>query len=172
VELEARVAEQAVSFAERNALIGADPSVRAARDPSEAMSKRSRRRQHRPRLLALPAPTPSSPPSTPEPERLLLDQIAAGVLDPHLFAIAEAVRARYELLQTINTQKALAMLTVGDRVRINHHATPRYLHGIHGTVVELDERTATVCVHRPIGRFKSGEIRCPPLVLDRLNPAA
>jgi hypothetical protein len=135
------------------------------------MSKRSRRRQHRPTLLA-PTPASSSPPSTPEPERLLLDQIAAGVLDPHLVAIAEAVRSRYELLRTINTHKALAMLTVGDRVRINHHATPRYLHGIHGTVVELDEHAATVSVHRPIGRFKSGEIRCPPLVLDRLNPAA
>ena len=64
------------------------------------------------------------------------------------------------------------MLNVGDRVRINHHANPRYLHGIHGVVVELDEHTAVVCVHRPVGRFKSGEIRCPPLVLDRLNPAA
>jgi hypothetical protein len=102
----------------------------------------------------------------------LLDQIAAGELDSHLTAIAEAIRARYELLQTIGSAKALAMLNVGDRVRINHHASPRYLHGIHGTVVELDDHNATVCVHRPIGRFTSGEIRCPPLVLDRLNPAA
>ena len=64
------------------------------------------------------------------------------------------------------------MLNVGDRVRINHHASPRYLHGIHGDVVDIDDHTATVCVHRSIGRFKSGEIRCPPLVLDRLSPAA
>lgn len=49
-------------------------------------------------------------------------------------------------------------MNVGDRVRINHHANPRYLHGIHGVVVELDQHTATVCVHRPDGRFKSGEI--------------
>ena len=138
------------------------------------MSKRSRRRQRRRPLASLPAPehATSPPPSTPEPERLLLDQIAAGQLDPHLTAIAEAVRARYELLHTINAQKALAMLVVGDRVRINHHATPRYLHGVHGVITELDGHTAIVCVHRPIGRFKSGEIRCPPLVLDRLNPAA
>ncbi len=138
------------------------------------MSKRSRRRDggqarpqpQRPRLELSP------PPSAPEPERLLLDEIAAGALDPHLTAIAEAVHARYELVRTINSQKALAMLSVGDRVQINHHASPRYLHGIHGVVVELDQHAAVVCVHRPIGRFKSGEIRCPPLVLDRLNPAA
>ncbi len=113
-----------------------------------------------------------APPRGPEPERLLLDQIAAGELDPHLVAIAEAVHARHELLHTVNSQKALAMLCVGDRVRINHHASPPYLHGVHGIVTELDSHTALVCVHRPIGRFKSGEIRCPPLVLDRLNPAA
>jgi len=137
------------------------------------MSKRSRRQQRRP-LAAVPATTigASPPPSTPEPERLLLDQIAAGALDRHLVAIAEAIRARYELLHTVNSQKALAMLAVGDRVRINHHASPRYLHGIHGVVVELDPHIAIVCVHGPIGRFKSGEIRCPPLALDRLNPAA
>lgn len=102
----------------------------------------------------------------------MLDQIAAGELDPHLVAVAEAVRARHELLRTVNSQKALAMLTVGDRVRINHHASPRYLHGVHGVITELDGHAAVVCVHRSIGRFKSGEIRCPPLVLDRLAPAA
>ena len=136
------------------------------------MSKRARRRpQHRP-LANLPQRASCPPPSTPTPERLLLDQIAAGELDPHLTAMAEAVRARYELLHTINSHKALAMLTIGDRVRINHHATPQYLHGVHGVITELDNHTAIVCVHRPIGPFKNGEIRCPPLVLDRLNPAA
>jgi hypothetical protein len=138
------------------------------------MSKRSRRRQQRRPPASLPGPdrAASPPPSTPEPEQLLLDQIAAGELDAHLVAIAEAVRARHELLHTINLQKALAMLAVGERVRINHHATPRYLHGVQGIVVDLDPHAAVVCVHRQIGRFKSGEIRCPPLVLDRLNPAA
>jgi RNase P/RNase MRP subunit p29 len=63
------------------------------------------------------------------------------------------------------------MLNVGDRVRINHHARPRDLHGVQGRVIDVDERTVTVCTHRPVGRFKSGEIRCPPLALDRL-PAA
>lgn len=138
------------------------------------MSKRSRRRPQPRPLASLPAPprAASPPPGTPEPERLLLDQIAAGELDAHLIAIAEAVHARRELLHTVNSQKALAMLSVGDRVRINHNASPRYLHGIHGVITELDGHTAVVCVHRPVGRFSSGEIRCPPLVLDRLNPAA
>lgn len=102
----------------------------------------------------------------------MLDQIAAGELDAHLTAIADAVGARYELLETIAAAKALAMLSVGDRVQINHHATPKYLRGVHGVITDLDQRTATVCVHRPVGRFTSGEIRCPALLLDRLHPAA
>ncbi len=137
------------------------------------MSKRSRRRQSRP-LTSLPTRASQATESSRafEPERLLLDQIASGELDAHLVAIGEAVRARHELLHTVCSQKALAMLSVGDRVRINRHASPRYLHGIQGVVVDLDQHAAVVCVHRPVGRFKSGEIRCPPLVLDRLNPAA
>jgi hypothetical protein len=107
------------------------------------------------------------------PERLLLDQIAAGELDLHLTAIADAIYARQELLETINSAKALAMLNVGDRVRFNRHTRPQYLQGIEGVVIELDRHTATVCIHQPIGRFRTGEIRrCPPLLLNRLHPAA
>ena len=128
-------------------------------------------RHSRATLLALaPAPPLPSRPAT-VPAESLLDQIAAGDLDAHLTPIAEAIRARFDLLQTVNSAKALAQLTIGDRVRINHHATPRYLHGITGTIIRLDDQTATICVHRAVGRFTSGEIRCPPLVLDRLQPA-
>jgi hypothetical protein len=153
---------------------GLTSSVRTARDHHSAMSKRSRQRSRptpRPQLPARQANQQQPPPAA-DREQLLLDQIAAGALDPHLTAISEAVHARHELLDTISTHKALAMLNAGDRVRINHNATPRYLHGVQGVVIELDHHTATVCMHRPVGRFKSGEIRCPPLILDRLNPAA
>ncbi|MDQ6745720.1 MAG: nitrile hydratase subunit beta [Actinomycetota bacterium] len=143
------------------------------------MSKRSRRRAHpataaAPRQLN-PAPSPSGTQTHPpaQPERLLLDQIAQGELDAHLTAIADAASARQELLETVSCAKALAMLNVGDRVRFNHHTRPQYLRGVEGVVIELDHHTATVCIHQPRGRFRTGEIRrCPPLLLDRLHPAA
>jgi hypothetical protein len=103
---------------------------------------------------------------------MLLDQIAAGELDTHLAAISDAIHARRELMHSISSARAIAMLNVGDRVRINHRARPRYLHGVQGRVIDVDERTVTVCIHRPVGRFTGGEIRCPPLALDRLDPAA
>jgi hypothetical protein len=135
------------------------------------MSKRPRASHNR-RPATPPAPRPVPRQQPDEPEILLLDQIVAGALDAHLTAIADAVRVRFDLLQTVSSAKALAQLTIGDRVRINHHAAPRYLHGVHGTVTELDGQAATVCVHRPVGRFKTGEIRCPPLVLDRVPQLA
>ena len=144
------------------------------------MSKRSRRAARNrttgtaprtPSTTPLPTAGQSNLPAA--PERRLLDQIAAGALDPHLTAIADAIHARHELLETINSAKALAMLNIGDRVRFNHHTRPQYLRGVEGVVIELDQHTVTICVHQPIGRFRAGEIRqCPPLLLDRLHPAA
>jgi len=136
-----------------------------------AMGKRSRHRngQQRP---ALPAPRqPSDPPPTSgDPDRLLLDAIADGELDHHLTALADAVSARRHLLHTVKAATALAQLCVGDEVRINHTVSPKYLHGVYGRVIDLHDDGATVCLHRPVGRFTSGHVRCPPLALDRLRP--
>jgi hypothetical protein len=107
----------------------------------------------------------------PDPERSLLDAIAAGELDSHLTAIADAVHARQHLLHTVRSARALAELCVGDIVRINHTVSPQYLHGAYATIVAIDDRTATVRLQRPIGRFRSGQIRCPALALDRVPRA-
>jgi hypothetical protein len=53
-------------------------------------------------------------------DRSLLDAIAGGELDDHLTALAEAVDARRRLLLTVRSATALAVLCVGDEVRINH----------------------------------------------------
>lgn len=138
------------------------------------MSKRSRRRVQ-PRPTGSPPPAqsaPRSPASAPvEPELSLLEAIAAGELDDHLSALADAVRARHHLVHTVRSASALARLCVGDHVRINHTISPRYLHGQHGTIIDVDDERATVSLHRPVGRFHGGEVRCPPLTLDKLANA-
>lgn len=107
--------------------------------------------------------------SSSAPERLLLDAIAAGELDEHLVAPADAVHARRALLHTVRSANAIAELCIGDSVRINRNAPPSYLHGEHGLIVDLDDHAVTVRLLRPVGRFRSGELRCPPLALDKLN---
>jgi hypothetical protein len=132
--------------------------------PGREQTLPPRRAQHPPSpRLPPPRPVSDSPPSKPEPERLLLDQIAAGELDPHLTAIADVIHACMELVETVNSAKALAMLNVGDRVRFIHYTRPQYLRAVEGVVIELDQHTATVCIHQPIGRAQArsgGARRC------------
>lgn len=110
--------------------------------------------------------------SSSAPERLLLDAIAAGELDDHLVALADAVHARRALLHTVRAANAIAELCLGDPVRINRNVRPGYLHGEHGVIIELDDHAVTVRLARPVGRFRSGELRCPPLALDKLDRSA
>lgn len=104
-------------------------------------------------------------------ERSLLDTIAAGELDDHLTALAQAVEARRALLYTIRSAGALAALCPGDLVRFTHAISPRYLAGRHATVVDVDVdgSSATVRLDQPVGRFADGHVRCPPLALERLG---
>jgi hypothetical protein len=106
--------------------------------------------------------------AVPGREPSLLDAIAGGELDHQLTALADAIDARRRLLHTVRSATALATLRVGDRVRINHAVSPRYLAGLRATVVEVDERAATLELERPVGRFSTGRVRCPPLAVDRL----
>jgi len=141
------------------------------------MGKRSRasRPQRQSPRAANPTPPPHSEPPHGPPairERLLLQAIADGELDDHLTALADAIHARHHLLHTVATATALSALCVGDEVQINNTIRPHYLRGLRGNVVEIDDERVTVCVHRPVGRFSSGEIRCPPLTLVKLSKAA
>jgi hypothetical protein len=105
------------------------------------------------------------------PERQLLDAIASGELDDHLVAIADAVRARRELLHTVRSATAIAQLCVGDSVMFNRNVRPRYLEHELAVITELDERGVTVRLARPVGRFRDGKLRCPPLAVRKLAPA-
>jgi hypothetical protein len=123
------------------------------------MANRTRSRRARTRTVP--------PRTSPDAGRSLLDAIAEGELDDHLGAIAGAVDARRRLLHTIDSSHMLATLCLGDRVRISQRVSPRYLAGLDGTVVEIDDRAATVRLDFPVGRFESGRVRCPPLALEK-----
>jgi hypothetical protein len=102
----------------------------------------------------------------------LLDAVADGELDAHLVAIADAVQARRQLLHTVNSATALAQLRVGEAVVFNHRIRPRYLEHEVATVTGIDDRYVTVRLSRPVGRFREGELRCPPLALTRPDPVS
>src|ERR1019366_2775037 len=97
--------------------------------------KRARQPQRHPRTISSPPPTPSH--ATMPAERMLLEQIAQGALDPHLEALAQAIDARLHLLHTVATQTALAQLCIGDEVKINNTIRPHYLRGLRGKIIRI-----------------------------------
>jgi hypothetical protein len=104
-----------------------------------------------------------------DPERQLLDAIAAGELDQHLVAIADAVHARRQLLHAVRSARAIAERCVGDRVMFTNRIRPRYLEHELAEIIEVDDRTVTVRLCRPVGRFGDRELCCPPLALRKLD---
>ena len=101
----------------------------------------------------------------------VVEAIARGELDEELAVLGAVINQRVRLLATARSMTTLASLRVGDRVRINHSAKPNYLHGRAGTVSGWAGRNVVVQLDRPVGRFTTGELRCPPLVLEPLAPA-
>lgn len=102
-------------------------------------------------------------------ERQLLEQIAAGELDQQVAAIADAVRARLELLHTVRSANAIAELSVGDTVIFSAEVRPHYLEHELAVIEAVDDQSVTVRLWRPVGRFADGTIRCPPLARRKLS---
>jgi hypothetical protein len=134
------------------------------------MSSRARR----PRRPLAAVPSPTTPPpggaDTAANIQALVERIRAGELDAELPVLAGAIAERQQLLAAAQALITRASLRVGDRVRINHRARPLYLHGHTGTVAGFYGQSVVVRLDQPVGRFVTGELRCPPLALDRLRP--
>jgi hypothetical protein len=135
------------------------------------MSSRARR-PRRP-LAAVPPPTTPPPGETTTAAagiQALVERIQAGELDAELPVLAAAIAERQQLLAAAHSLITRSSLRVGDRVHINHRARPLYLHGHTGTVAGFYHQGVIVRLDQPVGRFVTGELRCPPLALGRLRP--
>jgi hypothetical protein len=124
------------------------------------MSRRARR----------PQPRPARPPAAVDLVQAVVEAIARGELDQELGVLSAVINERVRLLATARSMRTLASLRVGDRVRINHSAKPNYLHGQAGTVSGWAGQNVIVQLDQPVGRFTTGELRCPPLVLEPQTP--
>ncbi len=124
------------------------------------MSRRARR----------PQPRPARPPASVDLVQAVVEAIARGELDQELGVLSAVLNERVRLLATARSMRTLASLRVGDRVRINHSAKPNYLHGQAGTVSGWAGQNVIVQLDQPVGRFTTGELRCPPLVLEPQTP--
>jgi hypothetical protein len=103
-----------------------------------------------PRPTPQPARAPAAPPDL---VQAVVEVIARGELDSELGVLSAVITQRARLLATAQAVTTLASLRVGDRVRINHHAKPNYLHGQPGTVTGWAGQNVVVQLDQPVGRF-------------------
>lgn len=135
------------------------------------MAKRSRKRPDVRASSMTPNPAPTSDGTADTPIASLVARIGSGQLDADLPVLIDAINARVRIVADLRTRQALvAQLSVGTRVRLNHTVSPRYLHGCHGEVHDIDGDHVVVCLDVPVGRFTSGHVRCSALALERTGP--
>jgi len=149
------------------------------------VSKSKRRRQGPPRptagppsprdqspaeLTLLPEPAPRGPGSAEKGQiQLLVGLIATGALDEYLGTLQAAITQRHRDRHRTASNQAAARLQVGDRVMLTHDVRPLYLHGATGTVTGWASQNVIIQLDNPTGRFTTGQLRCPPLALQRLR---
>ncbi len=129
---------------------------------------RSKQRNHSPLALVAPANIDEALLTGDRDLGVLIEEIADGAHDENLRLLADVINARLRVLAASESLRVLTRLDVGDRVRINHHARPLYLQGRTATVIGQESGKVVVKLDHPTGRFVTGEVRCPPLVLDQL----
>ena len=95
--------------------------------------------------------------------------IRNGTLDSDLADLVDAINDRRAKTEVDQTRQALQRLTVGDRVRLDHHVRPKYLQGAPGTIHHLDHTTVVVKLDTPVGKFTDGHINCSPRALHPIT---
>jgi hypothetical protein len=126
-----------------------------------AMSAKHHRRPAQPRPIPATRPHPGV--------TTLADQVRAGTHDAELAGLIDAINARTGELAKLRTAQALARLSLHRRVVISADAKPQYLRGQTGEIHEIDGDIVVVCLDKPVGRFTSGHVRCPPGLLVPLE---
>ncbi len=87
----------------------------------------------------------------------------AGDHDDDLDAIVDAVRSRGKYLDTVMHRT----IQIGDTVRFNDQASPKYIVGITATVVGKSRTKVDVELEETVGKFEGGvPINCPMAIID------
>jgi len=94
--------------------------------------------------------------------------ILTGRHDDEIDRIALAVNERRKRIRRQTAARNMAVLQVGDAVRIIG-GRPQYIQGLTGKIVEKRQSKLIVQLHDgPIGKFRSGKIVCHAELLERM----
>lgn len=93
----------------------------------------------------------------------ITQEIMAGDHDDLLDGIEDAVRSRHKYLETVTHRT----IKIGDTVRFNHKASPKYLNGVTATVVGKSRTKVELELNETVGKFEAGyPINTPVSIID------
>lgn len=100
----------------------------------------------------------------------IVEDILCGLHDDVLERISSALKQRYNIRSAIDTNKKLSEISIGDRVKFNSHASPKYLQGCGAEVVGVSGDKFIIHVDQNFRakRFSgSRNVKCPANILDK-----
>lgn len=98
----------------------------------------------------------------------IVESIVAGEYDGDFDRFRDAMKLRGELLGRMK----VIDLKVGDRVRFNSHARPKYLQGLEGVVKKKNQASVVVKIEGDAGKFTGSTPRCPIQIVDKIEEEA
>ena len=104
----------------------------------------------------------------------VVNAIKSGAMDSFLADFENAINERRASKRKTAT---ISDFVIGDRVRVNTYASPQYIHGETGTIVNMHRTKLTMRFDRPVGRFsrvdEKGishpiEVKVPTSIVDKV----
>lgn len=96
---------------------------------------------------------------------MLVAEILAGEHDGDFDAIRAAIQTRERMLRPAKANS----FCIGDEVRFNSHARPKYLVGVKGVVKKVNPSSVVVSIGADGGRFANSEPRAPIEIVDKVE---
>lgn len=96
----------------------------------------------------------------------LVGALRRGELDNALEEIIATINHRMAVTAEQRLHAARDQFSLHDRVRFDDRVKPQYLRGEVGEISEFIGDAVVVCLGAPLGKFKSGHVRCSPEMLE------
>jgi hypothetical protein len=91
----------------------------------------------------------------------ILSLVYDGSLDSDLTALTAAINARQWMIKPVYRFK------IGDKVRFNETASPRYIIGHTATVMGLNPKSCQVILDEDCGKFRKGQsVKAPNSIIQ------
>lgn len=96
----------------------------------------------------------------------LFEDITDGKLDKHLNVLTDIIIERRKVV----AGQKLNQFQIGDVVKFNMLAKPKYLKGERATITGFANKRVWIKLEKPAGRFFSGRaISCPTGIIDKVT---